>query len=357
MGEPLTIGVVGLGNIWSRYSDFFARTDGAEVVAVSDLDPARAESAMRRWPAAVALDAGDLVRSGVDVVVNLTTPRHHAEVAGAAVAAGTAVYNEKPLAVDVASARLLVEAADGAGVRLGCAPDTVLGTGVQTARHLVDRGDLGTPVAASANMLVPGHESWHPDPDFYYQPGGGPLFDMGPYYLSALVHLLGPVVHVSGVSSRPRSSRVIASGTRAGLSVPVDVDTHVAGVLVHANGAISTITMSFDVVATAAAPIEVHGEQASLVVPDPNHFDGRPRLRRQGDADWVDVADAAGYVGASRGVGVIDMMGSSNRASADVALHVLDVMESLTRAATEMVPVPIDSTVERPPPVPLGPAR
>src|SRR6185312_8342203 len=223
--------------------------------------------------------------------------------------------------------RVLRAAAD-AGVRVGCAPDTVLGTGTQTARAAIDAGRIGRPLAATATMVTAGHERWHPDPDFYYRPGGGPLLDMGPYYVSSLVHLLGPVRAVTGAGSRLRGERVIGSGRRAGERITVEVDSHVTGVLEHANGALSTITTSFDGVATTAAPIEVHGETGTLAVPDPNTFDGDVRVFPLGGTGWRVLEPRAGYVEGSRGIGLIDLVSAdgqrSPRAGGDVALHVLE---------------------------------
>jgi predicted dehydrogenase len=187
-------------------------------------------------------------------------------------------------------------------------------------------------------MTTPGHERWHPDPEFYYRPGGGPLLDMGPYYLTALVHLLGPVCRVVGLASRPAGTRTIGSGPRAGTAFDVEVDTHVTGVLEHTGGALTTLVMSFDAWATRMPRIEVHGPGGSLSLPDPNYFDGTVELFRAGSDAWREVPASAGYVAAGRGVGVADLArsladGTAHRASADVALHVLDVMESLLEAA------------------------
>jgi predicted dehydrogenase len=292
----------------------------------------------------------------IDLVVNLTIPAAHAEVALRAIAAGKDVYGEKPLAADTSAAAQVLAAAEAAGRTVGCAPDTVLGTGLQTARKAIDDGLIGRPISATATMTTPGHERWHPNPDFYYQPGGGPLLDMGPYYVSALVNLLGPVTRVVGAASRTRDERTIASGDRAGETVPVAIDTHVTGVLVHASGALSTIVMSFDAVATRSANIEVHGETGSLVVPDPNRFDGEALLHPLG-GEWRALPVSAGYQDAGRGVGLQDLALSGGsrapRASAELAFHSLDVMESLLRAAREGSAVDIRSTCERPAAVPL----
>ncbi|MFD4960134.1 Gfo/Idh/MocA family protein [Microbacterium sp. NPDC058389] len=359
MDQPLRIGIVGLGAISGAYLSTFERLDAVRVTAVADALPGRAE-AVAADLGVRALTVDELVADPeVDLVLNLTIPAAHAEIALKAIAAGKATYGEKPLAATMADARAMVDAAHAAGVALGCAPDTVLGTGVQTARRAIDDGLIGRPVAATATMVTPGHERWHPNPDFYYQPGGGPLLDMGPYYVTALVNLLGPVESVVGDASRTRETRVIGSGARAGETIAVDVATHVTGVLRHRSGALSTLVMSFDAVATRASNIEVHGEAGSLVVPDPNGFAGDVRLHAL-DGEWVTLEPSAGYVDAARGYGIADLAaggaGPVGRASGDIALHVLDVMTSLLRAADEHAPVTVASTCERPPVVPLSTA-
>ena len=354
--EPLRVGIVGCGHISTQYLATFARLPQLRVSAAADLDASRARAVADAHPGVRALGIDELLRDPeVDVVLNLTIPAAHAEVALAAVAAGKDVYGEKPLAATTAEAHRVVDAAAAAGVRLGCAPDTVLGTGVQTARRAVDDGLVGAPVAATATMVTPGHERWHPNPDFYYAPGGGPLLDMGPYYVSALVTLLGPVVSVVGAASHTRASRTIGSGPRAGQSVPVTTDTHVSGVLQHASGVLSTLVMSFDAVATRASSIEVHGEGGSLVVPDPNYFDGEVALHPLGAGGWTPLEASAGYRGAGRGVGLLDLAepGAQPRASGRLALHVLDVMESLLRSAGEGRRLDVGTSCERPEAVPL----
>ncbi|MFJ4923201.1 Gfo/Idh/MocA family protein [Streptomyces sp. NPDC088725] len=357
MGEPLRIGMVGAGKISGAYLNTFEKLENVRLTAVTDLDADRAKAAADRVPGAeVVGSVAELVaRPDVDAVLNLTIPAVHAEVARAALAAGKHVYGEKPLTADRADADVLLSTAEADGLRIGCAPDTVLGTGVQTARKAVDDGLIGTPVAATAFMTTAGHERWHPDPEFYYRPGGGPLLDMGPYYLSALIHLLGPVVKVTGASSRPRAEREIGSGPRAGERFTVDVPTHVTGVLEHANGVLSTLVMSFDIQAARLPRIEVYGTAGSLSVPDPNNFDGTVDLFRAG-GEWETLPVSAGYVDAGRGAGLADMAdaieaGRPHRASAEVARHVLDVMLTLLDSAAEGRSLNTHSTCERPEPV------
>ncbi|HWM17969.1 MAG TPA: Gfo/Idh/MocA family oxidoreductase [Microbacterium sp.] len=359
MGNAPRIGIVGVGVISGAYLSTLTARPDVRVTAIADLNMDRAAEVTAGIPGARALAVPDLLADPeVDVVLNLTIPAAHADIALAAIANGKHVYGEKPLAVDFKGGRLVADAAAAAGVRLGCAPDTVLGTGTQTARAVIDEGRIGRPLAATAVWGSAGHESWHPNPDFYYLPGGGPLMDMGPYYVSTLIHLLGPVTSVIASASRLRDERVIGSGPRAGESIPVEVDTHVSGVLEHASGALSTITTSFDSVRSGAAPIEVHGETGSLSVPDPNLFSGDVSLFARGSKEWEPVEERAGYVDAGRGVGLLDMLAAPSdadvRASGRFALHTLEVMSALIEAAHSDVRVRLSTTVQRPSVVPLG---
>ena len=360
--EPTNVGIVGLGVISGQYLKTLAGVPGIRIAAVADLDASRARAAADQIPGCRALSTDELLADdGIHTVLNLTIPAAHAEVALAAITHGKDVYGEKPLAATLADAMRVMDAATAAGVRAGGAPDTVLGTGVQTARAAIDDGRIGQPVSASAMWISAGHESWHPQPDFYYREGGGPLLDMGPYYVTSLVQLLGPVTAVSGAGSRSRDERVIGSGPRAGERVAVEVDTHLTGILHHSSGAISTVTMSFDGVRTTAQPIEVHGVDGSLVVPDPNGFAGDVRLHRApaagGDGEWQTLEPGAGYVDAGRGIGLVDLARTSeNRASGAMALHVLEIMTALVASAASGIREPLRTTVERPALVPLTPA-
>jgi predicted dehydrogenase len=360
VGQPLNVGIVGCGTIVGAYLATFPRLRAVKLVAAADIVFPRAEAVARQHLGVRALHVAELLADDqVDLVLNLTIPAAHAEVALQSIGAGKSVYGEKPLAATTAEARAILKAAAAADVRVGCAPDTVLGTGIQTARKAIDDGLIGQPISAMATMVTPGHERWHPNPDFYYVPGGGPLLDMGPYYVSALVTLLGPVASVIGAASHTRTSRTIGSGPRAGAIIPVLTDTHVSGVLTHASGALSTLFMSFDAVASVAANIEVHGEHGSLVVPDPNVFDGEVRLKSLGGANFETLPVSAGYVQSSRGIGVEDLAntpaGVEPRAGGKLACHVLEVMESLLVSAHQGRAIAITSRCERPPAVPLQP--
>lgn len=361
MGDAHRIGIVGLGNISGAYLATLADSSAVEITAVADLDAARASTVASGLPAARAMSVAELLASdAVDTVLNLTIPAAHVEIALSAIAHGKDVYGEKPLAVTMDDARRIMDAASRAGVRIGSAPDTVLGTGTQTARAAIDSGRIGRPVAATAVMITPGHEAWHPNPDFYYLPGGGPLLDMGPYYVAALIQMLGPVRSVVGATSRLRSERTISSGPRAGERIPVEVQTHVSGILEHHSGVLSTITTSFDGVATTAAPIEVHGEDGTLAVPDPNTFNGEVRVVPRGTRDWEPLPVAAGFVDAARGAGLLDFIaagrdGLPGRASGDVALHSLDAMTALLESAQRGRRIDLTTSVERPAAVALTP--
>lgn len=334
------IGLIGTGNI----SDAYMRNAGTfpmlKVLACADARPEVARAKAESWGIR-ALSVDDLLADpAIDIVLNLTTPQHHVPVGLAALAAGKHVYAEKPLAVTLADALRLVAAADQAGLRVGSAPDTFLGGSHQTARAALDSGRIGEVVAGTCHMMVPGHESWHPDPDFYYQPGGGPMLDMGPYYLTCLVNMLGPVRAVTGAATRARDSRTIGSGPRAGQKIAVTVDTHISGILDFANGAQVTITTSFDVWKHGHNHIELYGRDGSMIVPDPNRFDGAV-MASAGAGDWAEVVPTHGYGdGNWRILGLADMAqaiidGRPHRAGLGLALHVLEIMETIARSADE----------------------
>jgi predicted dehydrogenase len=243
--------------------------------------------------------------------------------------------------------------------RVGSAPDTVLGTGIQTARAAIDDGLIGTPLGAAVSWSAPGHELWHPAPGFYYQPGGGPLLDMGPYYLTSLVTFFGPVVRVSGSTTRSIRERTIATGPAAGTVLPVDVDTHVVAILEHEGGVVSTVTLSFEVWATQSPLFEVYGTAGTLGVADPNRFSDPVRIATADDRDWHELPVGAGYQDAGRGFGLSDLARAvetdrEHRASGDLAFHVLDVMEAITTAGRDHTVVTVGSRVDRPEPVAAG---
>ncbi len=357
MGGPLTVGVVGVGKISEQYFAQFPKLPGLRLLAVTDLNEARAAwVAAEQGVEALSVDAL-LTDPRIDAVLNLTIPAAHVDIAMRALAAGKHVYGEKPLALAPADAAPMLELARSRGLRVGSAPDTVLGTGIQTARQLLDAGSVGEPVAAAAHWTSPGHELWHPDPQFYYQPGGGPLFDMGPYYLTSLVTLLGPVARVSGTTSRSGRARAVATGPLAGAPISVDVDTHISAILEHANGVSSTVTMSFDVWASRIPRFELYGTRGTIAVPDPNRFSDPVEVYTVKERSWREVAVSAGYPDAGRGCGLADMAhaiqtGRPHRASGELAFHVLEIMDAVIRAGHEHRVVDLTSTAERPALVP-----
>jgi predicted dehydrogenase len=353
------VGVVGCGNISSTYLRNIPTFEALELVACADMleDRARARAAEFSVPKACGV-AELLADPAVDLVINLTTPQAHAEVGIAALEAGKHVYIEKPLAVSREDGRRMVELARARGLLLGGAPDTFMGAGIQTVRKLLDDGAIGAPVAATAFMTNHGHESWHPDPAFYYQAGGGPMFDMGPYYLTALVTLLGPVRRVTGAARISFAERMITSQPKAGTPIAVQVPTHVTGVLDFECGAVVTIITSFDVWAANLPRIEIYGAEGTLSVPDPNTFGGPVRIYRAAERAWREAPLTHSYAANSRGLGVADMAyalrsGRPQRASGDLTYHILDIMHAFHEASDQGRHVMLSSTCARPAALPV----
>ncbi len=357
---PIKVGVIGCGNISGIYlknAKTFAET---EVTACADLVPERAITRAVEFGVPQASTVDDVLADPkIEIILNLTVPKTHVGISLAALRAGKSVYSEKPLAVTRADGQRILAAARERNLRVGCAPDTFLGAGLQTARQLIDAGAIGEPVAATAFMVCHGHEGWHPDPEFYYQTGGGPMLDMGPYYLTALVHLLGPVRRVCGATRISFPERTITSAPKKGKSIKVEVPTHVTGLLDFASGAIGTIITSFDIWHANLPLIEIHGATGSLSVPDPNGFGGPVRIRRAGDAQWADVPLAFNYAENSRGLGLADLAhalrtGRPHRASGDLALHVLDVMQAIHESSQGGAHINVTTTCARPASLPTG---
>lgn len=352
------IGVIGCGNISGAYFGAGRTFRNLEIAACADLDPARARAKAEEFKIPKACTVQDLLADPeIEIVVNLTIPKAHAEVALAAIEAGKHVYGEKPLAVTRKDGQKILAAAKAKKRRVGSAPDTFFGGGIQTCRKLIDDGWIGTPVAASAFMVCRGHESWHPQPEFYYDIGGGPMLDMGPYYLTALVNLLGPIRRVSGSARTTHAERMITSQPQYGKIMKVKALTHYATVLDFAQGTICSMIMSFDCKAAQLPRIEIYGTQGTLSVPDPNTFGGPVRISKGGE--WSDVPLTHGYTENSRSIGVADMAnairsGRPHRASGELAFHVLDAMEAAADASAKGKAVELSSTCQRPAALPLG---
>lgn len=347
------VGVVGAGNISPIYLQAPARFPVLEIVGISDLDLKRAQARVDELGTGRALPLDDLLAAGdVEIILNLTVPGAHAEVSLAALEAGKHVYSEKPLATDLQAGRAVLERAARRGLRVGCAPDTFLGAGLQTARRALDTGLIGEPVAATAFMLGHGPERWHPSPEFFYQPGGGPLFDMGPYYLTALVNLLGPVRRVTASARASFSERVVGSEP-GGRRFPVTTPTHVASVLDFQTGPVATLVTSFDVWDSQVPRIELYGTEGTLSLPDPNTFGGPVLVRRAGAGEWVPLPLTHPWAENSRGIGLADMVealrdGRPHRASGELALHVLEVMHASLEASAAGRHIEIESRPARP---------
>ncbi len=353
------VGIIGCGNISSIYLKADKVFNNIEIVGCADLDVARAQAKAAEYGVKAYTVRELLADPEIEIVVNLTIPAAHAEVSAAAIEAGKAAYSEKPFALNRTDGEELLKLAAARGRRVGCAPDTFLGGGLQTCRKLIDDGVIGEPVAATAFMMSRGHEHWHPNPEFYYQPGGGPMFDMGPYYLTALVSILGPVRRVTGITRASFAERLVSSQPNYGQTIKVEVPTHVAGLLEFASGAIGTIITTFDVKASQLPRMEIYGADATLSLPDPNTFGGPVRLRAATDTDLHDMPLTHIYTENSRGLGVADLADAlrtdrPHRANGALAHHVLEIMQAFHEASDQGTHVDLISTCERPALLPIG---
>jgi predicted dehydrogenase len=358
--EPVRVGVIGCGNISAAYlraADFFP---DIRIAACADLDPSRAQARGAEFDIpAVGIDAL-LADPTIEIVLNLTTPQAHVPVGLDALRHGKHVHCEKPLATTTAEGQRLLDAATQAGLRVGVAPDTFLGGAHQTARRLIDEGTIGEVLSGTAFMMNHGHEHWHPDPAFYYRPGGGPMFDMGPYYLTNLVNLLGPVARVTAFATAGFDRRTISSEKLRGEVIDVEVPTHVSGLMRFNNGAVISIVTSFDVWQHRHGNMELYGTKGGMVVPDPNRFGGTVSVAREREA-WMDMPLSHGFAdGNFRIIGLADMaralrIGRPHRCSGELGLHVLEVMEAFGRSSDTGQVCEIASRCERPAPLPARP--
>jgi predicted dehydrogenase len=350
----MRVGIVGCGNIAPAYLTGCSKfPELIQVTACADVFPERAQEFGAKH-GLTALTVQEMLASPeIDIVINLTVPAAHAEVSAAIIQAGKHVYGEKPLALNRADGKALLDAAATAGVRIGCAPDTFLGGGQQTCRALIDAGAIGRPIAATAFMVGHGPDSWHPNPFFYYLPGGGPMLDMGPYYLTALVNLLGPMRRIGASASRAFDMREAGAEGVRGQPIPVSVNTHSAGVIDFEAGAAATVIMSFDVWAKNLPIIEIYGTEGTLSVPDPNTFGGEVRVWHTSTREWRSEP-LIGHTDVQRGIGVADMAraiadGSDHLASGALAYHVLDAMLAFDDSSAQDKHIYLESTVQRPP--------
>ena len=382
--DPFGVGVIGIGDISDVYLTNLARYgDVVRVVGCAgrDLDKARRKATQHGLAKAYATPEELVADADLDIVLDLTTPDAHASLNLAALQAGKHVYSEKPLAATFAQSRQLMDVAAAAGLRVGCAPDTFMGGRLQTCRRLIDDGRLGDIVGASAFFLSHGHEWHHPSPAFLYGRGAGPIFDIGPYYITALLSLLGPVGSVAAMASRTYPRRKIENGPRRGETFAVDVDTHVTGALRFASGVLATVIASFDVWDSELPRIEVYGTEGTICIPDldplsgPNLFGGpvlfrdAPSSRWRGIPradplpDWPEVPiehqfTSTSHQDNSRGIGLVDMAYAIRddrpaRASGEMALHAVEVMEGMLTSARDDRFIAMTTTFERPAALPV----
>ena len=354
--KKVGVGVIGCGVISDAYLKAAKGFPILDIRGLADMVPAAAEARAQEFGLkAVSVDAL-LADPGIEIILNLTIPKAHVAVGLQALDAGKHVYSEKPLGVAFKDGQKLMKRAAKKKLRVGAAPDTFLGGAHQTCRRLIDAGKIGTPVGGTAYFMCPGHERWHPAPDFYYQAGGGPILDMAPYYLTGLVNLLGPVARVAAMGSMPKKERTITSQPRFGQKIPVQVATHAAGTLEFVCGALVQVGMSFDVPAHRHPPIEIYGIEGTLAVPDPNWFGGEIEFAPAKDK-WQKLETEFPYADADyRSIGLADMAHAiranrPHRASGALALHVLEVMEAFDRSAKAGRAVSIATRPERPAPL------
>jgi len=356
--EKTGVGIVGIGDISGIYLQNLTGTfKEVEIIGICDLIAERAEKAAKQYGLKVYGDMHELFADPkVEVVLNLTRPYEHFEVTKSALLAGKHVYTEKPIAVDMDEATKLVELAKEKGLLLGGAPDTFMGAGIQTARKIIDAGLIGDIVGADCAMICHGHETWHPDPEFYYKRGGGPMMDMGPYYVTALCNLLGEAKSIMGMTKKSFDTRLITSAPHFGEVVCVDVDTHITGCIEFSSGAIAQIVTTFDVHYSTQARFEVYGTEGTLVIPDPNTFGGNVLLFRPEDFEKSEIDPALlkpeeitlyngykqiplmfGYRENSRALGLADMCkavktGRDFRANCALQMHVLEILTSFSKS-------------------------
>ncbi|MEP7241159.1 MAG: Gfo/Idh/MocA family oxidoreductase [Devosia sp.] len=355
--QRLGVGIIGAGNISSQYLKAMADFPVLDIRAIADMKPEVAAAKAAEFGVKTKSVEALLADPAIDIVVNLTIPRAHVAVGLKAIAAGKHVYGEKPLGVTYAEGKKLVAAAKTAGLRLGSAPDTFLGGSHQQARAVIDCGRLGTIVGGTVFFACPGHEYWHPDPAFYYDVGGGPVLDMGPYYITTLINLLGPIKAVQAMSLTPHKKRPIRSEAKKGQMMPVRVATHVTGTLQFVSGALIQVTLSFDVPKHSHLPYELYGTEASMLVPDPNMFGGVVKVAAPRAESWEEVPVTIPYADANyRSLGVADMAHGilndrPHRANGELALHALEVMEAFEVASKSGEIVRIRSRAERPAPI------
>ncbi|MEI8094795.1 MAG: Gfo/Idh/MocA family oxidoreductase [Spirochaetales bacterium] len=358
--KKVRIGIVGCGNISPSYFNAAKKFNILEIAGCTDLIAERSAEKAKEYGTVAYTPSELFARKDIDLIINLTPPNEHAKVSLAALKAGKHVHSEKPLATNLADGQAILALAKEKGLLVGCAPDTFLGAGLQTARKVIDDGWIGKVFGGTAFFLGSGMESWHPNPDFFFQPGGGPMLDLGPYYVTALINTLGPVAQVSGFVTKGRETRLITSQEHYGETIQVNVPTHQAGVLKFHSGAIVNVAISFDVQAHQHKPLELYGTLGSLELPDPNNFGGPVRLATNaGKREWNDVGLSHNYADNMRSIGAADLAHAivgnrPHRASGELAYHALEVMLAFETSSKTGRAVRIHSKPKRPAALPLG---
>ena len=350
------IGIIGCGNISGNYLTNAKKYEVLNITACADLFRDKAEAIAAKYGIPKVCTVEELLADpSVEIILNLTTPDSHALIAKQALLAGKSVYNEKPLTISREEGEEILKIARERGLRIGCAPDTFLGAGYQTCRKLIEDGEIGTPIAAAAFFMNHGHESWHPNPEFYYQKGGGPMLDMGPYYLTALVSLLGPVKRITGSTKTTFLERYY---TRDGnkKTIKVETPTHIVGTLDFQNGATAIIITSFDIWAHHFPYIEIYGTEGSISAPDPNGFEGSVKIWKPSTKEWQEVPLLPTRAQSGRSIGLADMalgihQGRPHRANGDLAFHVLDIMHTIHDASDKNTHIFLSSTCNQPEPL------
>ncbi|MBI1331919.1 MAG: gfo/Idh/MocA family oxidoreductase [Armatimonadetes bacterium] len=344
--SPLRVGIVGAGNISAIYCENLSKFPSIDLVAISDLDEPRAQTQAEKYDIEARSVDALLGASDIDLVLNITIPKAHGEVALAALSAGKHVYNEKPLAIHRDVCEQMLAVAGQKGLRVGCAPDTFLGAGHQRVRKLIDDGAIGVPVAVHGFMTSRGVESWHPNPEFFYKPGAGPMLDMGPYYLTAFVNLFGAISRLASVTRTTFPERTITSEPHKGEVIKVETPTTFVAAMQFASGVVGQLTTSFDTHSFPGQPnIVVYGSEGTMIVPDPNSFNGwnepssKITIRRGNGDEEIYISDQPFKMN-SRGLGILDIAHAisedrPHRASGALAFHVLDVMLSAIESSDE----------------------
>lgn len=371
--SSMNVGIIGCGNISAAYLTLAKQFVGYKIVACADIDKAMADERAAEFDCQSMSVEQILADESVELIVNLTVPDAHFDVSHAIISAGKHVYSEKPYVLSLEQGMQLRELAVQKNVRIGSAPDTFLGGAHQRARDIVDSGEVGKIVGGSCYFQSHGMEDWHPQPDFFYQPGGGPILDMGPYYISNLIQLLGPVNQVVAMASKPFAQRTISSEPRSGEVIDVAVQTTVNAILEFKQGAQITFAASWDVWSSENNLIELHGTEKSMIVPNPNHFGGDVRVRQNDDEEESfapfstlsvpNLEDAHGKMASNyRGIGLSDMVVAiredrEHRCNADLALHVIDTLMCIEKSAQTGRFEKVSTTCNRPEAMPDGVAK